>query len=295
VLLVTSRRGRRVPPGRTRSALVAIVLGATLLAGCGAERREEPAAEPAGSQAGHIHGLGVDPADGSLLIATHSGLFRAQRGAREVARVGDSRQDTMGFTVVGPGEYLGSGHPDVRDDLPGLLGLLRSNDAGRSWTPVSLLGQADFHALRASGRTVYGADATSGKLLVSADGGRTWQERTPPAPVLDLAVDPAAPGHLVATTEAGLFSSRDAGRRWRPLDRELIGLLTWTDALVLVDGRGAVRRSADGGRTWTEAGSIGAPPAALTSDGRTLLVATPENLVRRSGDGGRTWETLLEA
>jgi len=295
VLLVTALRGRPLRARRTRESLVALLLGAALVAGCGTEEREGPITPPAGSQAGHIHGLGVDPGDGSLLIATHSGLFRAPPGAREAARVGDSRQDTMGFTVVGPGEYLGSGHPDVQDDLPPLLGLVRSNDAGRTWTPVSLLGQADFHALRASARRVYGADATSGKLLVSADGGRTWQERTPPAAVLDLAVDPAAPDHVVATTEAGLFRSRDGGRRWRPLDRDLIGLLTWSDALVLVDGQGDVRRSTDAGRTWTEAGTIGAPPAALTSDGGALLAATPDNVVRRSEDGGRTWQTLLEA
>jgi hypothetical protein len=80
----------------------------------------------------HVHGLGVDPGDGTLFAATHYGTFRILReGAAE--RVGDSLQDTMGFTVVGPNHFLGSGHPDVEGlqaGQPGLLGLIESTDGG---------------------------------------------------------------------------------------------------------------------------------------------------------------------
>lgn len=123
----------------------------------------------------HIHGLGVNPADRSLLIATHSGLFRAAANSDTARRVGDRRQDTMGFTIVGPDRFLGSGHPDLRDDLPPLLGLIRSDDAGRSWEPVSLLGEADFHVLRTAGTRIYGVNSADGELLVSDDGGRNWR------------------------------------------------------------------------------------------------------------------------
>jgi hypothetical protein len=50
----------------------------------------------------HIHGLGINPADGSLLIATHSGLFRAGDGERRARRVGEKAQDTMGIHRRGP-------------------------------------------------------------------------------------------------------------------------------------------------------------------------------------------------
>ena len=282
-----------VTPCRGRVLAGAIAL-ALAMSACGEDAQPEAVREPP-AEAGHIHGLGIDPADRSLLIATHSGLFRAEPGAGKAERVGDSRQDTMGFTVVGPREYLGSGHPDLRDELPPLLGLIRSNDGGRTWTPVSRLGESDFHALRVAGGTVYGADATSGRLLVSTNGGRTWTARTPPAPLVDLVVDPRDPEHLVATTQDGMFRSRDGGARWRPLDRQLIGLMAWSDALVLVDGEGRVRRSTDAGATWSQVGSIGTQPAAVTADGDALLVATPDNEVRRSQDGGRTWTRLLTA
>jgi hypothetical protein len=104
---------------------------------CGDDARvrfEPPSGGADERRAQHIHGLGIKPADGALMIATHSGLFRAAKGAQTAEPVGDRRQDTMGFTVVGPNRFLGSGHPDPRDDLPPLLGLIRSDDGGRKWT-----------------------------------------------------------------------------------------------------------------------------------------------------------------
>jgi hypothetical protein len=104
----------------------------------------------------HVHGLGVNPADGALFVATHTGLFRAGPGERRARRVAGRYQDTMGFTVTGPDRFLGSGHPDGREDLPPFLGLIRSTDAGRTWEPVSLLGERDFHVLEAAGERIYG-------------------------------------------------------------------------------------------------------------------------------------------
>jgi hypothetical protein len=59
----------------------------------------------------HVHGLGVNPKDGTLHIATHTGLFRAPEGEPTATRVGGSQQDVMGFSVVRPDRFLGSGHP----------------------------------------------------------------------------------------------------------------------------------------------------------------------------------------
>jgi hypothetical protein len=264
------------------------------LTGCGGD---DGAAEPgvviSDPGVSHIHGLGVNPADDSLVIATHTGMFRVAPGERAPERIGDRRQDTMGFTVTGPDRFLGSGHPDARDGLPPLLGLIRSDDAGRSWDPVSLLGDADFHVLRSAGPRIYGVNATDGQLYVSDDGGRRWATRAPPGDVVDLAPRPGRPGELVASVVDGLHVSRDAGARWRPLDPERIGLLAWPsdDALFLVDAEGAVHRSADGGRSWREAGAAGGRPAAFVAHGDDLYVALHTNEVRMSQDGGRTWRT----
>jgi hypothetical protein len=285
-----SRSGDRA---RRLRAIGAASLAFLFAAGCGISDEPPPLPNPVlgGEGVTHIHGLGVNPSDDSLVIATHEGLFRAGPGERRAEPVGDSRQDTMGFTVVGPNRFLGSGHPDVREDLPPLLGLIRSNDAGRSWTPVSLLGEADFHVLRAAENRVYGVNATDGALLVSVDRGASWQELGPPAPVLDLVPEPGHPDRVAAATERGVFLSSSGGRTWRPASDDHVGLLAWAarDALYLVDASGAVQRSPDGGRSWTAVGQIGGRPAAFASHGDELYVALHTNEVRMSTDGGRTW------
>jgi hypothetical protein len=55
----------------------------------------------AGVEVAHLHGLGVDPADGTLYAGTHHGLIRLPDGG-EATLVADRVQDFMGFTVAGP-------------------------------------------------------------------------------------------------------------------------------------------------------------------------------------------------
>jgi hypothetical protein len=244
-----------------------------------------------GPDLAHVHGLGVNPEDGTLYIATHTGLFRAAPGRRTASRVGDSQQDVMGFSVVGPDRFLGSGHPGPGQDAPPHLGLIRSDDAGRSWQPVSLLGEADFHVLRSQGSMVYGFNGLTGALMVSRDGGRGWQEHDPPGPMLDLAIHPEEPSRVIAATEQGLVSSSDSGRGWRSLANGRVGFLAWPgpERLYMVDGAGRVSISGDGGQSWREMGSIDAQPAAFAAAGSDLYAALPDGTVKRSSDDGASW------
>jgi len=253
-----------------------------------------PAADPGPV---HVHGLGVNPADNALFIATHTGLYRVDEGERKAERVGDLYQDTMGFTIVGPNRFLGSGHPDVQEaqesNLPPHLGLIESTDEGRSWKSISLLGEADFHVLRFAGERVYGYDASNDRLLVSADRGRSWNELQKPGPLVDLAVDPADERRIVVASagglEEGLFESRDGGENWMRVS-EAVGLLAWPDRLYLIAGGGQVFASADGGRRLEGQGEIGGQPAALVAEGpRELYAALHDGTIKRSTDGGTTW------
>ncbi|HVL94472.1 MAG TPA: hypothetical protein VM266_01290 [Solirubrobacteraceae bacterium] len=279
-----------------RSRGVALAVAAALLAGCGGDEPRAPAQPPAAAQDGpqHVHGLGVNPADGALYIATHSGLWRTPRGETRPQRVGEIRHDLMGFTVAGPDEFLASGHPAPDDRrLPPHLGLQRSTDGGRSWRAVALLGRADLHVLRAQGRHVYGIDSTSGRLLASRDGGRSWQRRDLPAPAFDLVVAPGAPQRLILATERGLFASRDGGRGWRVLREDATGLLAWpaADSLYFAASDGSVTRSADGGRTFDYMGSSDMALQAFAAAGPSVLLASGHGgEVRESRDGGATWD-----
>lgn len=209
----------------------------------------------------HVHGLGVNSADGLLYAATHFGVFAVAEDGT-ATRV-SSAQDTMGFTVIGPDTFLGSGHPDFSEDDEPLLGLIESTDAGRTWEPLSLRGQADFHALRAAHGKVWGYDSTSGTLMSTADR-RTW-EGLSRLPLRDFAVSPADPGVLLATAEQGPVRSTDGGRTWQPVEgAPPLVVLAWPrqDVLHGADTSGGVHLSADGGATWSRQGDAGGPPEA---------------------------------
>ncbi|UJA21507.1 exo-alpha-sialidase [Thermoleophilia bacterium SCSIO 60948] len=238
----------------------------------------------------HIHGLGVNPADGDLFIATHNGVFSAADDETTPLPVGP-QQDVMGFSVVGPDRFIGSGHPGPGQDLPTNLGLIESRDAGETWENIALLGDVDFHVLESAGAKVYGFDGARSLLLVSNDGGETWEEREPPAPMFDLVIDPRDSESIVAATEEGLFSSSDAGTSWSFLGRDPLGLLAWTseDSLYTIDADGATHRSADGGTQWKVVGDAGGQPAAFVAGQRELFAALADNTVQRSTDGGATW------
>jgi photosystem II stability/assembly factor-like uncharacterized protein len=242
----------------------------------------------------HVHGLRVDPADGVLYAATHHGLFRLpERG--EATRVAERFQDTMGFTIIGPRTFLGSGHPDFRKDphLPPRLGLIRSDDGGESWSNVSLSGKADFHALHAAHGNVYGWDATSGRFMVSGDAGRTWETRSV-TNLQDFAIHPTEPGSVLAITEQGLLRSHDGGRTWTSiLGAPRLAVLAWEDVLIGVGPDGAVHRSSDAGRTWTPAGDVGGQPEAVALATRagvqTLYVAVAGLGILASTNRGTTF------
>lgn len=171
----------RVPRLRAAASLTALVL---LSSACG---QAEPAADAADPGIGHIHGLGVDPADNALYVAGHHGLFRIS-SADKAERVAGRVQDHMGFTVVGPKTFLASGHPGAPRASDPHLGLIRTTDAGRTWVTVSAGGTADFHALQPAGGRLPGQAAaftavTAQRLLAatadgavheSADGGQSF-------------------------------------------------------------------------------------------------------------------------
>lgn len=282
-------------PRRRGAWLSVVILGVAAfgigsLASCGSGEDAPSLPDPG---AGHVHALGLNPGDRSLFVATHNGLFRLPPDAQRAERVGDRRQDTMGFTVVGPDHFLGSGHPDLRDNLPPLLGLIESRDGGKTWAPISLLGRVDFHALRVHGRRVVGYDATSGRVMISDNEGRDWRSRRPPEPLVDLEVDPTSAGVLLAAGASRLFVSRDAGRTWRQREQRT-GLLAWPrrDRLYLLDGGGGIWLSRDGGARWQRRGQIGSRPAALLAvDAEVLYAATHEGEIKGSVDGGVSWTT----
>jgi hypothetical protein len=269
------------------------LLAAAALVGCG-ERSDAPVVSGDPGPV-HVHGLGVNPADGSLFVATHTGLFRAAPGETGTRRVADRYQDTMGFAVVGPDRFLGSGHPDGRERLPPFLGLIESRDAGRTWRALSLQGDVDFHVLEASGARIYGYgsdwESRQPRFLTSGDGGRGWRRLQAPEPLISLAISPDDNRALAASGERRVYRSNDGGRSWSAVDGPGVGLLVWTrSGVVLVDLDGRVWLGADLDGRWRPVGVVGGEPAAFDSGPEgELLVALHDGTIKLSTDAGRNW------
>lgn len=240
----------------------------------------------------HVHGLGINPADGDLYAATHMGVFRITEDGT-ATRVANRYQDTMGFTVAGPDRFFASGHPDLREDLPPLLGLLESKDGAKTWIKRSLLGKSDFHALRYAHGTIYGLDSTAGAFKVSRDGER-WDTRSDKT-LRDLAISPQDPDVILATGPDGVERSRDGGRTWKRIEGPSQPLLVaWerSDEAWLVDVSGRVHLSPDGGETWDSRRSPGEGPEALLATKDRLYLAV-EDGIYVSRDGAESWELFF--
>jgi len=228
----------------------------------------------------HVHGISRDPGSGKVNIATHQGLFVLRQVGPEI--------DLMGFAVRGPGIFFASGHPAAGVDLPTPVGLIRSTDAGATWTVLSRGGQSDFHALTTSSTVVTGFD---GVLRTKPDG-KTWTQGGLTAPPRTLAAAPDG-SQVLATTQQGVLSSTDGGRTWVSLaSAPLLSLATWADSktIVGVTPQGALASSADAGRTWhtdlATVPGVQAVSASRDKTGRLEILVVTDTAILQSRDGG---------
>jgi BNR/Asp-box repeat len=296
-----------------RLGVVLVAVVASVLGGCGGEEEDTPETATSGLAVPWVDpdgdppivgSLSVNPADSVLYMGTNTGLFRIPEGSEEPERVtGRLRtpdgagevSESLVVRFTGPDQALASGHPAAGESLPQQLGLIATDDAGATWTPVSELGTADFHAIEPSGDTLVAALFQQPQVLVSEDDGRNWETRAAPMPLVSLEVDPSDARRWVGSTERGLFISRDAGGSWRPNDPIPNIRLAWAESgdLYRIDPGGPVKVSTDGGETWEERGTTGGEPQAMTVDGETLYVALIDGTVKRSTDGGQSFTDLV--
>ena len=276
------------------------LLGTVALAACTSPAQTPAPAEAssAGTAITHVHAItrdtvaGGGAVAGTILLATHEGLFHVQDG--ELIQVGPV-VDLMGFTVTPEGRYLASGHPGPGTDLPEPVGLIESTDQGETWQVLSRGGESDFHALAAGPDRVIGFD---GRLRASIDG-RTWDTLEIPSAPAALAIAPGA-GAILATTREGVLRSTDDGATWDTLDTpQLLSLIAWADEKTIVGAGidGHLLTSTDAGKTWTASdqpvGEITALGANTTADGEIEALMVADTIVLRTTDGGNTTEALL--
>ena len=254
-----------------------------------------------------IHSLEKDPVTGEFILNTKKGMWRIEPESDKVTQVkgrfqAQGQKDTLGTFLeiepLGDGKLIGSGHPDTSKKLPQFLGYLESDDNGKSWRVVSRLGEADLHKMISIHDRVYAWDAVLSAMLITSDGGRTFEEEfTPPGLVTDFVVDPEDPEFILAATEEQLYNSDNAGKRWRPLELGTGIRLAWPapGTVYRAEQDGTISASADRGSTWTKVGTVpGEPYKFETSDDpQHVYLALSDGAIVETTDGGKTWKDVF--
>lgn len=155
------------------------------------------------------------------------------------------------------------------------------------------------------------AGVEHGALIFTPDGGQTWNEALVGHDLHRIAIDPAAPDHVLAGAGEGLFESRDAGQTWSAVEAlhgKYIHAVLFNRRhpervyVYSFEENSPLYCSRDGGKTWSAIGN-GLPPA-QQADTLTAHPTDPDILfyvgdgedgggrLFVSHDAGDTWRPL---
>ncbi len=162
---------------------------------------------------------------------------------------------------------------EERDGRSGILaatntGLFRTYDPSQGWERIVYGATLDVRTtcLATSAqnpKTIWAGTTTSG-LLVSRDGGQTWEQVAgvpTVAPISSVAQDPKRPSHIYVGTKQTFYYSHDGGENWTrrggnlPLGDYPNILINPQNTDEIITGNayeksGGVYRSTDAGLTW---------------------------------------------
>lgn len=232
----------------------------------------------------HIHH--IKAFGDQVLLGTHEGLF-LYIDKETVKKAGRENFDVMGLATSGK-TLFASGHPGSASKLPQPVGLLRSINAGKSWSKVSLQGEVDFHLLESSAGDIYGIDSGSGNLLHSSDQGKSWKNLGKSG-FIDIAPHPTKKGSALALKNGVLISTANAFTKRKTMTtKEKLTALDWIDGGLLAASGKSLMRSTDNGATWKLIKRFSDAIVTITQSKELIVVVTP-NQIHISQDKGETF------
>jgi photosystem II stability/assembly factor-like uncharacterized protein len=300
--MITQARNayRRLAALGIRAALI----GSVALAGCAGAESDITLPD--------IHGLAYNGDGTKLYVAVHDGLVVFSDG--RWSRGPGPRHDYMGFTGTRK-HFFSSGHPARGSGMVNPLGLMQSADGGKTWSKRGMEGQSDFHLVAAGfdNDAIYVYNHAPNSRMKAAgihytlNQGFTWQHAAGAGLIgklSGLAVHPTDAATVAASSDAGVFLSRDRGARFEPLVAGRQGLGLKFD----LDGKSLWFGSFDTGPTLQRI-SLDGPrreSAALPQLGRDAVAYIAQNPARRdeiaiatfernvfvSRDRGKTWKEI---
>jgi len=255
-----------------------------------------------GVDSGRVMTVAVDPSHTQTVYlgAAGGGVWKTTNGGTNWSPLTSNQaSESMGALAIDPTNdnviYAGTGEGDYALDSVTGDGILKSTDAGSTWTD---LGTSTFSGDSINKVVVdpvtpnkIWVQSTPNGVYVSSDGGTTWSNASlsglPQTTGWDLVLDPA--NHNTIYASVGEFS----------------------------DSRNGIYKSTDGGNTWAllanapneKSGTPGYSPyigrmqlAVTHPSGSTVLYAAVANNtscgllgIYRSTDGGSTWTALTNA
>lgn len=173
-----------------------------------------------------------------------------------------------------------------------------SNDGGANFSAVGAQLAGNFGFLRSTGQRVY-APGSAGRVARSLDGGRSWSSFavSTSSGIADVSFPTPAIGFALDDS-GGLQRTDNAGDSWQILNT---GTSSDPSALTVLDGRQViligprgVRRSGDGGQSFSAVGSRAVRRAALSDFDRAggAVFAFGSRALALSTNGGRSWRAL---
>lgn len=171
----------------------------------------------------HVHGLAFSADGSSLMIPAHAGLAVYRDG--RWSKMSGPEHDFMGFSVANNAIYT-SGHPAPASPMRNPLGLMKSTDGGKSWQPLGLSGESDFHLMAAGYRSnaVYVVNPGANSRMPQAgiyftqDDGKTWKRseaRGLSERITSIAAHASDANTVALGTADGLYLSQDAGASFK--------------------------------------------------------------------------------
>jgi photosystem II stability/assembly factor-like uncharacterized protein len=246
--------------------------------------------------------LGVGPVDlASVRCATATSCVATTRTGAQLVRVDGSEAAPRLVTPSPDPIFAAAFAAPGRIVVGGASGATAvSDDAGRTFAPVGGRLTGRFLGMRAGGQAGAAfAPGENGTLAKTVDGGQTWTTGnvSTSEDVRDVSF-PTNTAGFALDASGGLFRTRDGGATWRPLDTgstaSAQAVVATSPTTVLLAGPHGVRRSTDGGDTFTSTANRRVARATLTAidvAGGTLVVSGPRALFR-SADRGRTWRAV---